>query len=527
MFHQPLKSLAYFLLVVILVTALSGCTQQQEEDPQPEDDSAVVQEIIAGLGRDPGEMYGYGAHPPLTRVLEPLLEKDLELGLKPALAENWEVSDDELTWSLQLREGVEFHDGTSFDAEAVVHNLHRIDEMSPGQLGPVENIEAEGQLEVQVTHSEPFAPFPYALSWPGAAMISPGAVDDDGNVEEPVGTGPYKRENWVPDEEMVLVKNENYWGGAPTLEKITLDFIPDPTTRIMALEKGEIDMIIDTGGVLPEQVPTLEMHDQVEVLSVEGAVPHYMSLNTQKPPLDEPEVREALVRALDPESIVEHALEGYGRVMTSVIPYSEEEWMHSDGLYSFNEPSRAREFLEEAGWEDKSGDGILQKDGQECRVEILLSSALVGRWPYQTMAEVMQAQLQDVGIDSSIEVVETGLWQEKLREGEVHISMRPWAGVSPQSRLLDWLHSEGENTRNMGTFYNSQEMDSLTEELMRTTDEEEARELALQIQELAAEDVPIIPLYDEVLINAVRDHVKGYTLHPWFTVNWEDIYVEK
>jgi peptide/nickel transport system substrate-binding protein len=138
----------------------------------------------------------------------------------------------------------------------------------------------------------------------------------------------------------------------------------------------------------------------------------------------------------------------------------------------------------------------------------------------------VQAQLADVGIAVKIEVVESGLWKETLVKGDADLSIRPWAGISPQSRLHEWLHSEGENTLAMGIFYNNPQVDRLIEELLRTTADNEAKALSLQIQEIAAEEVPIIPMYDEILINAINNKIKGYVLHPWFNVNWEDIYVE-
>ncbi|MCL0092264.1 ABC transporter substrate-binding protein [Dehalococcoidia bacterium] len=511
-------TLALVGILVLTTIMLAGC-------PPPQAEVGVPQEVVAGLGRDPGVAYGYGAHPPLTRVLEPLVFRDVKLEHKPGLATAWEVSDDGLTWTIKLREGVRFHDGTPFDAEAVKHNLERVSERWPGRFGLIKSIEAADEYTVKIIHEEPFAPFLHALAWPGAAMISPAAIDDEGKVSEPIGTGPFKRVEWVPGEKLVMERNEDYWGTRPRLERVTLKVIPDPTTRIMALEAGEIDMIIDTGGVLPEHVPVLLMHPEIEVLTVAGAVPHYMTLNTHSVFFDDPRVRRAIVYAIDPDSIIRYALEGYGKVMTTVTPHSEKAWMYPEPLFHFNSPDRAQELLQEAGWIDTDGDGIREKDGEDFEVTFLLATGLVGRWPYDTIAEIVQAQLREVGIQVEILTVETGLWREKLKAGEAEISMRPWAGISPQTRLDAWLHSEGTNVLGMGIFYSNQEVDKLIEELMRTTDEKEAKRLAFEIQKIAAQDVPIIPIYDEVLVNAIRDNIRGYELHPWFTVNWEDIYV--
>ena len=512
-------------LIILCIALLNVVFLIYVRHQKKESKVEVPQEVIAGLGRDPGVMYGYGAHPPLTRILETLISRDAELRLIPMLATSWKVSDDGLTWTIKLRKGVKFHDGTPFNAEVVKHNLERLSKRWPELFGPIKSIEVVDEHTVKVKHKEPFAPFPYVLAWPGAAMISPAAIDDEGKVIEPIGTGPFKRVEWVPGKKLVMERNEEYWGGKPKLERITLKVIPDPTTRIMALEAGEIDMIIDTGGVLPEHVPPLLMHPEIEVLTVPGAVPHYLTLNTRSEFFKDVRVRKAIMYAIDPASIITYALEGYGKVMTTVIPYSEKEWMYPQPLFQFNNPHKARKLLEEAGWVDTDGDGIREKDGKEFEVTCLLATGLVNRWPYDTIAEIIQAQLQKVGIRMKILTVETGLWRKKMKAGEAEISMRPWAGISPHTRLMAWFHSKGRNVHNMGIFYSNPEMDRLIEKLLRTTDEKKAKMLAFEIQKIAAQDVPIIPIYDEVLINAIRNNIKGYKIHPWFVVNWEDIYV--
>lgn len=556
---MPKKTLIMLAAFLLLAIALYGCSgpdqpgqtailQEQTEEQVVDDDEetaevetslekdepetddhiqtgAIAQELNAGLGRDPGIQYGYGAHPPLTRVLETLVGRDVELSHIPGLAKSWDVSDDGLSWTLYLQEDVKFHDGTDFDAEAVKHNLIRVSGTSPDLFGEIDSINVIDEYTIEINHSAPFAPFLYSLAWPGAAMISPSAIDEEGKVIEPIGTGPYKRVEWVPEEKMVLERNEDYWAGMPLLEKITLNNIPDATTRLLALEAGEIDMIIDTGGVLPEHVAMLETNPEVKILMMDGAVPHYMSLNTAQGPLSDVDVRKAIMHAIDPEDIIIYALEGYGKVMTSIVPHSEAEWLHKDVLYQFDEQQKALELLEGAGWTDSDQDGVLDKQGEEFNITFLLSTSLIGRWPYLTIAEIIQDQLGDIGIIVEIKVVEGGLWSQDLKEGKADLSIRPWAGISPQTRLQAWLHSEGEQNLAMGINLSNPEIDSLIEQALATTDQSSAIDLLYEVQELAAQEVSVIPIYDEVLINAVNKKIGGYELHPWFHVNWEDIYV--
>jgi len=550
---MALKKLAITTVMFILIFTIIGCTAQDdpgnamaeeskeeisteetvEEEIQGEEKSEeaaeeeVPQEVIAGLGRDPGTQYGYGAHPPLTKVLETLVVRDTQLQFKPELAESWDVSEDGLTWTFNLRKGVKFHDGSDFNAEDVEHNLLRISKSSPDLFGDIEDINIVDDYTIEVKHKEPFAPFLYSVAWAGAAIIAPEAIDSEGKVIEPIGTGPFKRVEWVTGKKMVLEKNQDYWGTEPKLEKITLVNIPDATTRMLALQAGEIDMIIDTGGIIPEHVAMVEMDSDIEVLTIDGAVPHYMTISTTREPFNDADVRKAIMYAIDTKSIIQYAIEGYGKVMTSIIPNSESEWLHPENLYEFNNQEKAIELMEEADWTDTDEDGILDKDGERFVTTFLLSTSLIGRWPYLTIAEIIQDQLSDIGIIVEIKVVEGGLWSETMKNGGADFTLRPYAGESPYSRLYSWLHSEGDQNLAMGMNLDNPEIDMLIEELLSTTDDSAALELFYQIQELAAEEVSVLPIYDEVLINAVRSNVKGYRLHPWFYVNWEEINIEE
>ena len=522
MFNKKIISL--IICILLLCSMLVGCGEQQVEQQDGEGKKEVSQEIVAGVRRDPGLAYGHGAFPPLTRVLETLIFRDVDLELKPGLATGWEVSDDGLTWTIQLREGVRFHDGTPFNAEVAKHNLERVLEKWPRRYGPIELIEAIDEYTVKVIHNKPFPMFLWSLAWPAASMISPAAIDDEGKVIEPVGTGLFKRTEWIQGERMVLKRNEDYWGTKPKIERVTLKVIPDPTTRVMALEAGEIDMIICGGGVLPEHVQTLRMHPEIEVLTVTGTMTRYVFFNNRESPFNDMPVRQAVMHALDPESITKYALEGYGTLMSSFVPHSEIDWMHPQPLLQFNKPDKAQELLQEAGWVDTDGDGIREKEGEKLEITFLLAKGCAQR---QTIAEILLDQLRDIGMIVNIEIVDSGLWRERVGRGEFEMSIRGWSQpfVAPQSRFYDWLYSEGFFNIAMGIFYNNPHVDELVQQLVHEIDIPKAQEISFVIQEIVAEEVPVIPIHDVTLINAVRSNIKGYEVHPMRVVNWEDIYV--
>ncbi|VUT27872.1 MAG: putative ABC transporter periplasmic-binding protein [Candidatus Syntrophoarchaeum sp. GoM_oil] len=479
--------------------------------------------LIAGLGRDPGKQYGYGAHPSLTGVYEQLVWIDYDLEPKPMLASRWDVSSDGEVWTFYLRTGVKFHDGTPFNAETAKDNFDRLNAEKPGQLGPLESIDVVGDYAIRFTHSEPFVPFIRQLSWPFMSMISPDAVDAEGKVLEPIGTGPYIVSEYAPDDKLVLVRNEDWWGGMPKLEGMTLRCIPDATSRAISLETGEIDLIIDTGGVLPGYAGTLDANPDIEVLSRLIATSHFVLLNCGKSPFDDPGVREAIQYAIDQETLVDTILEGYGIPGKGPVTPALAEWVNPDIETRYN-PNMAEELLTDAGWVDTDGDGVLDRDGQPFEVRLLLHSGLVGRWPYEAISEVIQSELGDLGIDVEIQVLAGGAWSSALGAGEYEMTITPYTVLGPHFMLYDWFNSNGNMNVMRGMSYSNSRVDELTELGKVTMDPGERYQLYHEVQEIVMDEAPMFPIYYEEMINAKRDNVKGFEPHPWFWINWEEIY---
>ena len=509
-------STGLFCLIAAILFS-TACTKQTNEH--------VLQEVVAGLGRDAGGVYGHAHHlQPLTRIFETLVSYGYDTEIVPQLATSWEVSDDGLIWTFHLRRGVRFHDGTLFDAEAARFALEMHNKRRPGHCGNIASIKAVDKYLLQVTHTEPFAPLLYELGWFLFAMAAPSAFDTEGNIIEPIGTGPFKEELWVPDEKMVLVRNDEYWGKRPRLERVTLINIPDPATRIMALQAGEIDMIIDSGGVLPDDVGFLERDSEIRVLQRPQPMSHYLILNCRIPPFCDLNVRKALLYAIDKQAIVEDLL-GVGKVASSLLSSDILEW-HYPAFKTTYDPDRARALLKDAGWKDGNGDGFLERHGKTFHVMILLTTQQVSMGPDRMMAEHIQEKLRDIGIRADIQVLEKGAYFDRVNSGERHhILLGAYPFLGPHNVLYRSFHSKGDwNLR--GNFYHNERMDALLDPAKRTMDQQKRKQLYDEVQKLSFEHAVIIPTYESVLINAVRAHVRGYKLHPWFVVNWEDIFVE-
>ena len=494
-----------------------------------EDSAKKEHSIVAGLGRDAGGVYGHANHlQPLTRIFETLVSYGYHSEIVPQLASDWKVSADGLSWTFTLHPDIQFHDGTLLDAEAVCNALVMHDKKRPGHLGSIAAINALDPLHLQIIHREPFAPLLYELGWFLFSIAGPSAFDEQGNIIHPVGSGPFKAEEWIPEQSLILsrnenyCRNENYWGGCPVLERVTLKTIPDPATRVMALQAGEIDMIIDSGGVLPDDVALLANDSQIRVLQYPQALCNYLVLNCNIAPFNQVNVRKALAHAIDRHAIVQNLL-GVGKVASSLIASDVADW-HYPAFKLNYDPDRAKALLAQAGWRDTDHDGFIEKAGKGFAVDLLLSSQQIAMGPDRRIAEYIQEALRHIGIRSNIQVLEKGAYYARTSQRDMpHILLWGYPFLGPHNVLYRSFHSTGDwNAR--GNFFSNQNMDALLEQAQRTMDKSKRIALYKSVQTMIASQVPIIPLYEAVLINAVRSLVKGYRLHPWFVVNWEDIF---
>lgn len=350
-----------------------------------------------------------GIFEPLTRLADDLLTAE------PLLAESWELDEATNTWTFTIREGVKFHDDTPLTAEAVATSLQRLTKSGDwsGFLGfEPDGVRAIDERTLEVKTSRPQGGLPSLLSTTGAAIDSPNADP----YTEYVGTGPYKFVQYVKDQRFVVEKNPNYWGDPkPTLDRIEFRFIPDDNARVLALQAGEIDMII--GRAVPADLAaTLEGKEGIRLVSTPSGATLYLGvLLSGKPPyakLKDENLREAIGYAIDRQALVD-SFNGFASDEQTLFapsmlgPFAEE----IEG-YTYD-PDRAKSVLEDAGWTDADNDGIRERAGEKLSLEMVVG--LGGAAIYGQKPEIIQAQLRDVGIDLKItSVPDNAAFIEKL-----------------------------------------------------------------------------------------------------------------
>lgn len=466
--------------------------------------------IIAGIAGEPDQLdpqstTSYFSFQVLENVFDTLVEPDENLVMQPALAEEWDVSEDQLTWTFTLRDDVVWHDGSDFTAEDVVYSFNRIiDEnlSNSWRLSAVTGIEAPDESTVVFTVS---SPSPNLLAniggFKGLAVVQQENVESGEIGTAPVGTGPFKVEAYNSGESIDLVANEDYWGGAPAVGGVTFEFIPEPTTALAALQSGEIDW---TDNIPPQQVSSLEGDDRVTLGQVGSNDYWYLALNQAREPWDNVEVRQAIAHAIDREAITTATMFGNATVNQTAIPESS-DWYFDYSPYSFDQ-EMAADLLESAGVEEGS-----------LTIDFMVSSD----YPETVQAaQVIASQLEGVGIATEIRTLDFGTWLDEQGQGNFDMLMMGWLGnIDPDDFYYGQHHSEGGN--NYQGFANA-ELDSLLDSGRTETDQAARKDIYDQAAQIIVDEASYIYLYNPDVVQGWSPELSGYEVRGDRAIRFRD-----
>jgi peptide/nickel transport system substrate-binding protein len=338
-----------------------------------------------------------------SNVFEGLTRFASDGSIVPGLAESWDISDDGLTYTFHLHDGVMFHDGTTMDAEDVKFSLDRARaEDSANAQKPlfagIADVAVADPLTVTVTLKEPNGAFPFNMAWGDAVIVEAGNIEGEAIKQHPVGTGAFKFVNWVQGDKIELAKNPDYWGTPAKLDRVTFRFISDPTAAFGALMAGDIDAF--AGYPAPENVPQFEADGRFQVIlgNTEGET--ILAMNNKKPPLDNVKVREAIAHAIDRQAIIDGAMFGYGTPIGAHFAPHNPAYVDLTALSAYD-PEKSRALLAEAG---VSG--------------LTLSLKLPPPSYARRGGEIIASQLRAVGIETVIENQEWAQWLENTFKGK-------------------------------------------------------------------------------------------------------------
>ena len=382
----------------------------------------------------------------------------------PGLAQSWEISEDGLTYTFRLQDGVTFHDGTTMDAEDVKFSLDRAraEDSTNAQkalFADIASVDAVDPLTVQITLSQPNGNLLFNLAWGDAVIVAPESIDTIKTA--PVGTGAFTFTNWVQGDRIDLARNPDYWGEAPALSAATFKFISDPTAAFAAMMAEDVDAF--SGFPAPENLPQFEADPRFQVLvgSTEGET--ILSINNKQAPFDNPKVRAAVSHAIDRQAIIDGAMFGYGTPIGTHFAPHNPAYVDLTGT-SAHDPEKARALLAEAGL----------PDGFTTTLHLPPPSYA------RRGGEIIAAQLAEVGITAEIINVEWAQWLETVFRGKNF-------GLSIVS------HTE---PMDIGIYarpdyyfqYDNAAFQDLMAELTGTTDPDARTKMLQQAQEIIAND---------------------------------------
>ncbi len=436
-------------------------------------------------------------------LFDDLCTRDDHLNVQPGLAERWDIPDP-LTYVFHLHQGVKFHDGRSLTSRDVKWTF---DSLLQGKIRStkaaayrlVDRVDAPDDSTVVFHLKEPFVSLLWNIS-DGAMGIVPYGSGDEMS-RDPIGSGPFRFVSAEPDKEVVIERNDGYWGEKARVKRVRFAVIPDATTRALELRKGSADIAVTS--LTGDMVLALERESNLEVLRAPGTVLGYLAFNTRDPILKDVRVRQALAYAIDRAPMIHYLMRDFARPAYSLLP--PESWAYNGDVprYDYN-PDRARQLLEQAGYAAVNG----------VRLHLTLKTSTDEN--ARLVAAVLQQQLRDVGIALDIRTFEFATFFADVTRGAYQVHSLRWVGGNEDPDIFEYVfHSAKFSPHGANrTYYSNPRVDALIDQARSELDQNARKQSYAQIQQILAEDVPYINLwyFDNVMVHTRR--VQNLTLNP-------------
>jgi len=435
-------------------------------------------------------------------IFDDLLARGDDLNVVPGLAERWEVPDP-LTYVFHLRRGVKFHDGrplTSRDVKWTFDSLlqGRIRSTKAANYRFVDRVDAVDDYSVIFHLKEPESPLLWNLS-DGAVGIVPYGSGDE-MTRHPIGSGPFKFVSAETDKEVVIERNDGYWGEKAKLPRVRFAVVPEETTRALELRKGSGDIAIDS--LTPDTVLTLGREPNLAVEHSPGTRLAYLAFNLRDPILKDVRVRQAIAYALDRNPMIEYLWRGQARPARSVLP--SQSWAYDAAVTYDHDPEKARQLLDAAGHPLVNG----------VRFHITMKTSTDEST--RLMVAVMQQQLREVGIALDIRSFEFATFFADVTHGAFQLYGLRWIGGNEDPDIFEYAFHSAKfppNGANRG-YYSNPRVDALIDRARREVDPAVRKPLYAEVQRIVADELPYIDLWylDNVLVHTQR--VRSIKLNP-------------
>ncbi|GMQ57465.1 ABC transporter substrate-binding protein [Vallitalea sediminicola] len=490
----------------------NGTAKDNTDSVKLVDEEVLVdqsKEIVLAGTRNiaPGEKDAYYCSSALM-VWEPLITKGSDYGPKPKLAASYSANEDYTVWTFKLREGVSFHDGEVFNADAVIANFNRmkLGKKSSSFYGMDVNRTYPGLLEVnkkddytiELVFENPLPTLDYSMTDFGSAMFSPNNFDEEGNFNGfPMGTGPFKLTENVLDEYCVIEKNNDYYGEKALAKRIKIKVIPSPDTRFAALKAEEVMGVIDLGAIQPVMAMELIKDNRFGISHTPSTITHYILLNGNKEPFNDLRLRQAVSLLIDRQLIIDSFYAGLGEptvnVLNACTPFYKEFEIEQD-------VKKAKELAKEI-----LGD-------ERVKVSFVLRQGELDRYPNKEEAQLLQAQLSELGIDAEITILESSAWNDVVKAGDFDISLKikGLSSAEPNTLFKTMMKTENGLNKRWNFGYSNKEVDTLITDVENEIDMDKRKEIYNKIQAYSVNEFPAVPYFNDVNLIAYNKKIEGY-----------------
>jgi peptide/nickel transport system substrate-binding protein len=477
----------------------------------------VILQSAAPVSLNPVDEADWNSRESIGYMYDPLIYAGPHNTYLPGLATSWTSSDHGMVWTFQLRKGVTFQDGTPWNAQAAVFNFNlNFNPQSKNytDFKPyVKSVVATGPYTLRITLAQPYAELIDELTW-APLFISPTAYQKEGATgfaQHPVGTGAYEFQSYAPNSDLVMTANPHYWGGAPRIQTIKVEIVPDLSTEAVDMEAHQAQFMY---GPLPQDVPQLRAHG-IQVLTTQTASGAMVSFNVANGPTADVNVRKAIMYAINRKAIIQAVLKGYATPTLAGVPTTSAFYHPNVPGYNFD-PAKAEAILNADGWKAGQG-GVRYKDGKPLAITILSNA----NQPWPIISQIFQQELSQIGFKASIVQQDWGTFLNSMRAGDYNIAywylggftLGSWDGTVNMNSTAYWNVSQiQKNPQLAGVMHQIDQIYNL--EIGQTNPAQRSATL-LRFQELDAKYVLVGWLWTPLALFAVSPNLHGYAFNNW------------
>jgi peptide/nickel transport system substrate-binding protein len=529
---------------VLLAAACNGPIESRSDDGPaaagtPAYGDTFIQASIGDIGGlIPSLTSDQSSHEVGSMIYDGLVKLDKDLNTAPAMAESWTYSRDCLELTFKLRRDVKWHDGRPFTAADVLFTYQTM--INPKTPAPfkegfllVKDVEALDPYTVRVRYDKPYA---RAVETWGTYILpkhllesfaAAGTLRESPQNSWPVGTGPYRFQEWKPGEKVVLVANPDYYGGRPYLSRVVYRVIPSQATIFLELKAKGVDYVSTLTGIqYARQTEYPAFRKAYYKYRYPASAYTFLGFNLKDPRFADRRVRQAFAHAISKQELIDGVLLGLGRETNG--PIRPGTWAHTDAVPRFAyDPEKAKALLAEAGWKDRDGDGLVEdRDGKPFTLTIRTNQ---GNDERKKIAEIVQQRLKDIGIQADIQLIEWAAFIKefvKPRRFEV-IVLGLGTGNDPDQFVV-WHSSQRGPDQMNRTGYANPEVDQLLEAGRQSCVQKDRVHSYHRIQEILAEDLPMVFLFNRDSLPVVTSRIRGVSPAPSGILhNFTEWYVPK